>query len=135
MPISKTGGWWESVQNFLSKFNDPHTQTPSPKQRKPTLHHPAPTMQSGPPQMPEMDAMGIIATSAQRLTLVLLLYNGNWRYIEPYSYRMRKNGSTDMMAFCHRHQHIEAFKPHKIEAAQMTEMGFKPRWPVEIGRQ
>jgi hypothetical protein len=130
MAMRRNGGWWESIQNFIEKFNGPN----APPRPTPVLHRPnAP--QEAPQKMPEGDAMGVILQSARQGTLVLMLYNGNWRYIEPYSYRSRKNGTTDLMAFCHRHQHIEAFKPGKIESAQMTEMSFKPRWPIEIGRE
>lgn len=131
MAMTKNGGWWESISNFLTKFNGPGAP-PSPRQSPATNQ--GPTAPPLAPQQQEGDSMGIITASAKRMTLALLLYKSNWRYVEPYSLRARKNGTMDLMMFCHRHQRIEAFKPGKLESVQMTDIGFKPRWPIELGR-
>ena len=78
------------------------------------------------------DKMGMIAEAARTVTLLFMKYNGNWRYVEPYSYRFKGEGRL-FYGFCMKDQHIESFRLEKIEDLQNTEMPYAPRWPVEIG--
>lgn len=115
--------WWRSVQTFLTQF-DQQPQQP----RVPRVMRPAPD------QEPNTNNIGgLIIQSAETQRLLMMLYNSNWRYIEPYSYRAFSTG-MHLMAFCHRHQHIEMFKPVKMEAVILTDIAFKPKWPIEVGK-
>lgn len=117
-------GWWDSVKNFLTRF-----QTPKPK-RQPTQV--TPTGPTGPFTGEEKAA--VITEAARRYVMLYMKYNGVRRMVEPYSYRHKSTGML-FMGYCHIHQSIEAFKPEKIEEIQLTQFPFAPRWPVEIGRE
>jgi predicted DNA-binding transcriptional regulator YafY len=123
-------GWWNSIENFLTKFQQPEV----PKRQKPGRTPPKPkpiepVVQSA---ISLDEKMQMIAKAASSTTLIFMKYNNTWRYAEPYSYRF-KGKSQLLYAFCYKDQHIESFKPEKIEDLQNTEMPFSPRWPIEIG--
>jgi predicted DNA-binding transcriptional regulator YafY len=123
-------GWWNSIQNFLTKFKQPKI----PKRQKPGRPPPKPEPIETVVQSPISvdDKMAMIAEAARRLTLLFMKYNSDWRYVEPYSYRFRGSGRL-FYGFCFKDQRINSFKLEKIEDLQLTEMPYAPRWPVEIG--
>ena len=125
-------GWWNSIQTFLTKFQQPKIPK---KQRpgKPPPSAPAPTPVVQSPVSID-DKMGLIAEAARTHTLLFMKYNGDWRYTEPYSYRFKGEGRL-FYAFCYKDQRINSFRLEKIEDLQLTEMPYSPRWPVEIGMQ
>jgi predicted DNA-binding transcriptional regulator YafY len=125
MAIKKYSGWFDSLRTFLTQYNKPNI----PQRQKPTTQ-PQP-VQTAPTGIDLGTKMQIIAQSAKSRTLLFMRYNSNWRYVEPYSYRHKSTGQL-LFAFCHKDQHIESFNPNKIEDLQLTEIPFKPRWPVEI---
>lgn len=75
-----------------------------------------------------------IRAAAARQVLLYMKYNGEWRHVEPYSWRRRQAvGNTPLlMGFCYLHSTIEAYKVDKIEDVQVTDRPFKPKWPIEI---
>jgi predicted DNA-binding transcriptional regulator YafY len=123
-------GWWNSIQNFLTKFQQPKIpKRQRPGKPPPVAPAPTPVVQS---PISIDDKMGMIAEAARTKTLLFMKYNGDWRYTEPYSYRFRGEGRL-FYAFCFKDQRINSFKLEKIEDLQLTEMPYAPRWPVEIG--
>jgi predicted DNA-binding transcriptional regulator YafY len=65
--------------------------------------------------------------------MLKMRYNGVERLVEPYSFRTKSTGVV-FMGWCGKDQGIEAFKPDKIEAIEVTDVPFRPRWTVEVGR-
>jgi predicted DNA-binding transcriptional regulator YafY len=126
MGMQKHAGWWDSLKTFLTHYTQPKVPQ---RQRPSTQPQPIPTTPTG---VDLGTKMQIIAQAARTRTLLFMRYNSNWRYVEPYSYRHKTTGQL-LFAFCHKDQHIESFNPNKIEDLQLTEIPFKPRWPVEIG--
>lgn len=128
--MSGFSGWWNSIQTFLTKFQQPKIpKRQKPGKPPPSAPAPAPVIQS---PVSIDDKMGMIAEAAKSQTLLFMKYNGNWRYTEPYSYRFGVNGRL-FYAFCYKDQRINSFKLEKIEDLQLTEMTYAARWPIEIG--
>jgi len=102
-----------------------------------------------------------IQYAAQNKLMILMSYNGQWRQVEPYSYRMsgtadpvsqaaydaavakaRSDPSTHVppkpkreerfYGYCRIHNKIHSFKPNKIEGLLVTDIAYSPRWPVEF---
>lgn len=80
-----------------------------------------------------------IRYAGQSHLLLYMLYNDQWRHVEPYSYRYRgkpKNpqGKKELLFFgyCRPHDEIHAFKLEKIQGLIVTDEPFTPRWPIEV---
>ena len=127
------GGWWNSIQNFLTHFQQPKIpQRKRPgKPQKPPAPVPTQTVVQSPISID--DKMAMIAEAARAKTLLFMKYNSDWRYTEPYSYRFRGDGRL-FYAFCYKDQRINSFRLEKIEDLQLTDMPYAPRWPVEISQ-
>lgn len=119
-------GWWTSLQEFLKNFKAPKAP-PSVGPRQTVYHAPTPETPRDPG-----DIAGVLLEASRRGVLCWMQYNGHKRYIEPYSYRFR-GGHQLLYAFCWKDQHIEAFRPDRIQDIELTDIPFKPRWPIEIG--
>lgn len=103
------------------------TQPPPPK---------APDPYQGPPRSLEEVKARIQAAGRQRPPKLLrMLYNGNWRDTEPYSFRWRDADDPQIPLFfgyCHKDDHIEAYKLKKIQDLQVTNRPFQERWVCEF---
>ena len=131
--MQKYGGWWDSIKTFLTQYNRPRPPSPT---RKPTPQQPVPVQtQPVPVDRPQQteDVFSTIHEAGRRMVLLQMRYNGNLRYVEPYSFRMKSTGQL-FYGYCYKDHSIEAFRPEKIEYIALTEIGFAPRWPVEVGR-
>lgn len=73
-----------------------------------------------------------IVYSMTNVTLLELSYNGVDRLVEPYSFRVSKDGNELLYAFCYKDQRTEAFRVDRIEHAKATTTKFIPRWAIEI---
>lgn len=76
-----------------------------------------------------------IQTAGRLGVLLWMRYNGQYRKVEPYSYRYRDADYPDEPLFfgwCDKDKQIEAFKIRKIQDIQVTEEPFEPRWTVEF---
>lgn len=75
------------------------------------------------------------AGRSQPPMLLRVFYNGQWRDLEPYSYRYQDKDDPHIplfFAFCHKDQQIEAFKLKKIFDIQVTRRPYQPKWTVEF---
>ncbi|MCK5611405.1 hypothetical protein KAR91_56565 [Candidatus Pacearchaeota archaeon] len=79
----------------------------------------------------EAEMMHIIRQSAQRRTLLWMLYNNQWRHVEPYSFRDGKQGLL-LYGHCLIHNDTHSFYVHRIQELQLTDVPFNPRWYIEI---
>jgi predicted DNA-binding transcriptional regulator YafY len=79
----------------------------------------------------EAEIMHIIKQSAQRRTLLWMLYNNQWRHVEPYSFRDGKQGLL-LYGHCLIHNDTHSFYVHRIQELQLTDIPYNPRWYVEI---
>lgn len=79
-----------------------------------------------------------IRYAGQNNLLLFMLYNGQWRYVEPYSYRWRGTKGPDgrralrFFGYCTVHSKIHSFNPNKIEGLVVTDQVYRPRWVVEV---
>lgn len=74
-----------------------------------------------------------IRYAGQNRLLLLMMYHGQWRHVEPYSYRYRGKGrALRFMGFCRMHDEIHSFNPNKIQGLTVTNETFSPRWPIEV---
>ena len=71
---------------------------------------------------------------AGRLHVLLLMrYNGVVRHVEPYSFRVKREGAEPLFyGHCRLHDHIEAYRLDRIEGCWVTDEPFMPRWPIEV---
>lgn len=72
-----------------------------------------------------------IKYAGENQVLLYMLYNGQWRHVEPYSYR-RRNGKLFFYGYCRIHDVIHAFDMKKIKGAVVTDEPYTPRWPIEV---
>jgi hypothetical protein len=90
----------------------------------------------GPPRSLEEVKQRIQQAGRQMPPVLLRMeYNGNYRDVEPYSYRYRDAEDPHIPLFygyCHKDNQIEAFKLKKITDLQVTAQPFQPRWVVEF---
>lgn len=134
--------WWGSLDSFLEQFDQ--TQGPAPKPQIPGAPKAEPKYTTAPklnvppnpapPPITTADKMAVINEAGRLTVLCSMLYGGNWRYVEPYSWKRFTTGLRVYM-YCHRHQHIELFDPNKIESIEITKIPYKPRWVVSCGLQ
>jgi hypothetical protein len=75
--------------------------------------------------------VGTIHEAAKRHVLLLMTYNGISRLVEGYSFREKSTGRL-FYGFCYKDGRINSFKLEKIEAIELTNQVFMPRWPVEL---
>lgn len=67
------------------------------------------------------------------LLLLFMNYNNEWRFVEPYSYRVSpKTKKLLFFGFCRLHNSIHAFYPEKIQGLIVTDQSYRPRWTVEL---
>lgn len=69
--------------------------------------------------------------------LLHMLVNGQWRHVEPYSYRMNGRGAQGQKelrfyGYCRLHDQIHSFNLKKIHGLVVTNLPFNPRWPIEV---
>jgi predicted nucleotidyltransferase component of viral defense system len=100
------------------------------------------TSDSETPWLPPPRFIGVASTStgvierirmagANRLCLTLL-YSGKKRTIEPYSFRMNKDGALVFYGFERESDQIKCFTVAKIQKVEVTDNSFNPRYHVEI---
>lgn len=79
----------------------------------------------------EAEAVAIIRKAAKYKLLVNLQYNGQFRYVESYSFR---NGQSGLLFYGHDllRNNTRSYYVHKIEEISLTEIPYNPRWHVEI---
>lgn len=93
-----------------------------------------------------------IKYAAENRLVLRMRYRGKehsgWREVEPYSYRwdgvpsagwsanerVRKTQRRRLMfkGYCREHGQIHSFDPERIEALEVTDVTFSPRWPIEL---
>jgi predicted DNA-binding transcriptional regulator YafY len=129
MAMQRHAGWWQNIVNFVGKFRQPHrVQQVKPRQ---TVAPIQPVI-SGPKGHDEI--MMTISAAAEQLRLLRMTYkDGASRFVEPYSYRWRA-GNQLFYAYCYRNSSIKSFRLDRIQDAEVTDMPYMPRWPVEIGK-
>lgn len=85
---------------------------------------------------------GRIGQAGRLGVLLLMKYNGVWRHVEPYSFRIKTSESKKGAAprkteffygYCRLHDEIHSFRMEKIEGLYITDEKFTPRWVVEVG--
>lgn len=123
-----SGGLQSRIRQYVREkmnLSEPTPETPNAAPRR-----------RGPPQgLSEVQQR--IQEAARHTPPVLLygLYNGNWRYIEPYSYRFLDRDRPWiplLYGYCHKDDSTEAYKLYKFQDLQVTDRPFSPRWPVEL---
>lgn len=79
----------------------------------------------------EASAVAIIRKAAKHRLLVYMNYDGQWRQVEPYSFRHGKEGT---LFFGHDllRNNTRSYYVSKIEEVRMTDIPYNPRWYVEI---
>jgi len=79
----------------------------------------------------EAQAVSIIRKAAHNRLLVNLQYSGQFRYVEPYSFRQGKFG---LLFFGHDllRNDTRSYYINKIESVELTDIPYNPRWYVEI---
>ena len=75
--------------------------------------------------------VGTIRTAAKRRTLIMLTYNGVQRHVEAYSFRTGRHGVL-FYGYCRIHNEIHSFYLHRIDAVELTDIPYSPRWYVEL---
>lgn len=77
--------------------------------------------------------------AGENRTLLYLSYNGQYRHVEPYSYRLSgkpefPGGPRTLLfyGYCRLHDEIHAFKLGKIKDMVTTNETFRPRWEIEV---
>ena len=85
-----------------------------------------------------------IKYAGQNHLLLYMLYNGQWRYVEAYSYRTkgkntkpRKDGQKPkpkllFYGWCRIHNKIHAFDLSKIKGLIVTNITYNERYPIEV---
>lgn len=69
-----------------------------------------------------------IREAGRRHVLLLMKYHGVYRHVEPYSFRPRgQGGALRFFGWCLLHNHIEMYRPEKIEDAVLTDIPYHPR--------
>jgi hypothetical protein len=99
---------------------------PPEEEPPPTPHRPPTT---------NAEKMFRIQQAGQQGVLLWMRYNGQYRNVEPYSYRYRDADYPSEPLFfgwCFKDKKIEAFKIRKIQDIQVTDTPFAPRWTVEF---
>lgn len=71
--------------------------------------------------------------------LLYMLYGGQWRFVESYSYRLRGTSGKSKLLFygwCLLHQKIHCFRLDKIQGLLVTNIPYSPRngWDIEVAR-
>lgn len=79
----------------------------------------------------EAEASAIIRKAARNQVLIYLLYNGVFRYVEPYSFRQGKEG---LLFFGHdlARNDTRSYYISRMEEVSLTDIPFSPRWYIEI---
>ncbi len=82
-----------------------------------------------------MDTTSTIEQAGRKTQTVMIVYKGERREVEPYSFRQGPNGVL-FFAYPLRdakgHESIHSFSMSKIEQAEVTGNKFNPRWTVEF---
>lgn len=75
--------------------------------------------------------VAMIRKAARERRLVYVLYGGEWRYAEPYSFRQGKLG---LLFFAHdlKRNDTRSYYIHRIQELQSTDIPYNPRWMVEL---
>lgn len=63
--------------------------------------------------------------------LMQLTYNSETRLVEPYSFKMPKNGNYLMYGYCYKDNRINSFSMAKITDVVATPDKFVPRWAIQ----
>ena len=74
----------------------------------------------------------MIRKAAQHRLLLYMLYNDQWRYVEPYSFRSGNQGLL-IYGHCLTHNDTHSFYVNKIQDMELSEIPYNPRWYIEIG--
>lgn len=69
--------------------------------------------------------------AANRLC-VNLQYQNSWRLIEPYSLRRSRDGNLLLYAVRRESGEVRAYRVDRIQAVEISELPFVPRYPVEL---
>lgn len=131
-------GWYDSIRTFLQQFEE--QEKPMRRLRKP--RGPKKEKTEPPPDSPytKDQLKQIILQAATTTTLLYMTYNGNARYVEPYSYRWKRNPTNNkerelFYGYCWRDQSINSFRFDRIQGLTGTDIKYNPKWTVEIGLQ
>lgn len=74
-----------------------------------------------------------IRYAARNGVLLYMKYNGQWRHVEPYSYRYSGKGrALRFYGHCRIHDVIHSFNLKKIEGLVVTDIPYSSRWLVEL---
>lgn len=73
----------------------------------------------------------IIAEAGRHHKLIKVVYKGEEKLLEPYSYRPGPKEER-FYAFCLEHQQIHSFLLSRFESIQITDLIYVPRWNVEV---
>ena len=127
-------GFWQSLRRL---WTQPRT-TPIPVQPRQPI--PVPSAQPVVPQPVEPqkgpltveEIINVIRQAGHNRQLLDLKYDGVSRSVEPYSFKMAKNGNYMFYGYCHIHAKIHSFSVSKIEEIHIQDMTFAPRWPIEV---
>lgn len=135
MAPAGTGGW-AGIKNRIKQelgIGQPQPGLPLAPGQPPPPPKPA---YSGPPRnLSEVKERIQKAGRSKPPMLVRMLYNGQWRDVSVFSYRYRDADDPHiplLYGYCHKDNHIEAFKLKKIQDIQVTNRPFQPQWPVEF---
>jgi hypothetical protein len=76
----------------------------------------------------------MVRQAGKQAVLLAVKYNGQWRHMEPYSFRRRSAGGEPLFyAFCRLHDEIHSIYLSRVEGLMVTDIPFSPRWPIELG--
>lgn len=73
----------------------------------------------------------LLHQAGQQLLMVEMVYDGQSRLVEPYSFREKSTGRL-FYGFCSIHGKIHSFRPEKIQTLKLTNIRYSPKWTVEL---
>jgi len=126
--------FWGQIRRLLQHYQ-PATPTVQVPSAQPTAPQTMGTPNLG--ALSQAEKVGLIIEAAKRGVMIRMLYGGEWRFVEPYSFRDKGHGRL-FYGFCRAHPrhldgHTASFKVERIQEVELAlDHPYSPRWPVEL---